>query len=309
MKESRDCKIARDLMPSYIENLVDRETRVYVEEHCKECEECKKILEEMQIEMEIDGPKKDNREIKYMKKFKNKLRMLRYIILLIIITVVITFISITGRKMIIIKKLCDKADKYVNSQNYHMVIRTYTNEGYTKDEVFILGDRIKAVYASVTNEGIEESIFIGEKDFELSGDGNIQYKTIEYIKLKNGKKAVLHNVGLGYPKRIDLQLKTEDTIDLLKNSIKSSIKTDKVYNKDCYYITNFKNFGKEGVYVDKETGLVIRYGKTENTEIIETIYEFDTVTEKDFIEPDTNGYEEFYTPQEYYEWYKEQDDK
>ena len=43
----RDCKIVQDLLPNYIEKLTDEETNKYIEEHIKECEECKNVLENM----------------------------------------------------------------------------------------------------------------------------------------------------------------------------------------------------------------------------------------------------------------------
>ena len=45
MKEVKDCKIVQDLLPSYIDGLTNEDTNQYIEEHLKECEECKKKLE------------------------------------------------------------------------------------------------------------------------------------------------------------------------------------------------------------------------------------------------------------------------
>ena len=94
-------------------------------------------------------------------------------------------------------------------------------------------------------------------------------------------------------------MKIENLLDLFKRSIKASIKTTKIYDKDCYFITNFVPHSPEGIYVDKETGITIRYapnkrsdsGVEENIEITEFMYEFDTVTEADFVEPNLSEYE------------------
>ena len=64
MKEKRNCKIVQDLLPNYIENLTNEETKNFIEEHLKECNECKNILENMQKEIKVDNIKKDNREVK-----------------------------------------------------------------------------------------------------------------------------------------------------------------------------------------------------------------------------------------------------
>ena len=47
MKELNDCKIIRDLFPSYIDGLTNETTNQYIEEHLKDCEDCKKALENM----------------------------------------------------------------------------------------------------------------------------------------------------------------------------------------------------------------------------------------------------------------------
>ena len=81
MKEKRDCKIVQDLLPNYIEKLTNEETNQFVEEHLKQCEECKKMHENMKKELEINTNQRDKREVKYIKKFSNKLRILKMVLL------------------------------------------------------------------------------------------------------------------------------------------------------------------------------------------------------------------------------------
>mgnify|MGYP005781830921 CR=1 FL=1 len=47
MKEKRDCKIVQDLLPNYIEKLTNEETNAFIEEHLKNCVDCKKLLGNM----------------------------------------------------------------------------------------------------------------------------------------------------------------------------------------------------------------------------------------------------------------------
>jgi hypothetical protein len=84
MKEKRDCKIVQDLLPNYIEKLTNEETNNYIEKHLNECRECKNILENMQKDLNINNPERDNREVKYIKKYSEKLRMLKLIIIIIL---------------------------------------------------------------------------------------------------------------------------------------------------------------------------------------------------------------------------------
>lgn len=159
----KDCKIIQNLLPNYIDNLTDEELNIYIEEHLDKCENCHQALEDMKKEIEINNQNRETREIKeiqYMKKFKNKIKMLKSIILFIFLLILITFVIITGRKMIIISDLVNRTKKYETSTNYHIIMRSYSDKSYSKEETFILGDKIKVIGTYVTDEGIETCIDI-----------------------------------------------------------------------------------------------------------------------------------------------------
>ena len=50
------CEIIRDLMPLYLDDVCSAETKKVVEEHLTECEECRKYMKQMQIELEVEKP-------------------------------------------------------------------------------------------------------------------------------------------------------------------------------------------------------------------------------------------------------------
>lgn len=77
MTKKIDCKIVKDLLPLYIDDLVSDETRMYVEKHLKECSECmdeyKKMSEELIVPINSEVNRKDAEIISEIKKkFKNK---------------------------------------------------------------------------------------------------------------------------------------------------------------------------------------------------------------------------------------------
>lgn len=82
MKEN--CKIVQDLLPNYIEKLTSEETNVFIENHLKECNECNEILENMQKVLKVKEQKSDGREVKYIKKVRNKIKLLEAIIVIIL---------------------------------------------------------------------------------------------------------------------------------------------------------------------------------------------------------------------------------
>lgn len=85
MKEKRDCQIVQDLLPNYIESLTNEETNLYIKEHLNECSECKNMLENMQKDLKLNNLKRDTREIKYIKIYNEKMRILKFIIFIILV--------------------------------------------------------------------------------------------------------------------------------------------------------------------------------------------------------------------------------
>lgn len=51
-----DCNIIRDLLPLYIDEVCSSQSRQLVEEHLKECESCRRELEQMKSDMPLESP-------------------------------------------------------------------------------------------------------------------------------------------------------------------------------------------------------------------------------------------------------------
>ena len=81
------CNIIKDLLPSYVDNISSEETKQLVEEHLKECEECKEYLDNMKSEIKVSSVD-EKKAIKIFSKEIKKKRLVA-IILSIIITLVL----------------------------------------------------------------------------------------------------------------------------------------------------------------------------------------------------------------------------
>ena len=188
MKNERTCKIVQDLLPNYIEKLTNEETNKYIEEHLENCEECKKVLENMKKDMELNGKKADKKEVKYLKKFNNKMKILEAILIVIVLII----IAVIGRKAIIITSLYNKAKQYENSTNFHETIYTYSKDNYIKTETYKLGNRVAFIQTRIINGEKEIKRIYG---YETSNENHsvvANGKTNEYIENKNWKKAGLN---------------------------------------------------------------------------------------------------------------------
>ena len=300
----KDCKIVQDLLPNYIEKLTNEETNKFVEEHLKTCKECKKIYDNMKKDLNVDNKTKEKKKVKFLKKYRNKLRVLEIIILII----VVAFLINTGRKMYIITDLNNKAQEYVNSTNYHRTSYSLDNGNYTKSEVFSLGDRKKIIITTMTEDGEKQVVTIfGTKIGTVPDTPYAKtYPPVETYKENMYKVTDTEKTSM-----LDIEIEMsvdnqeafwgiEDTKGLIMTAITSSISKATFNGKECYYVSGTPAILlNTSMYVNKDTGLEIstmaseyenpdgEKGRIAGTEYK---YEFGTVTEEDFVEPDISEY-------------------
>lgn len=301
-KDIKECKIVQDLLPSYIDNLTTKETKDYIDKHLENCQDCKEILEGMKKDFNLNIPKKDNREVKYMKKFNKKINILKLIILLAILV----FIIITARKVIIISNLSKNAEDTINIENYHTVTYSYHLEEYSKTEIFSLRDKKKIIMTQVNNNKVNKTTMFAKKS-ENANEENSKYIANIYRESKDGKDGKIGKV-LNLNQEIEIFVnpqnvtKTENYLQMFVYSILSSIKDTTFNGQECYYISNFKspnNNLEEGMYINKLTGLPIssiayEYKNPDGTRgripTSDYIYEFNVVKEEEFVEPNREEY-------------------
>lgn len=297
MKANNECKIVQDLLPNYIENLTSNETSEFIKGHLDNCKECNEIYNKMNIKLESNTENSTKKDINFFKKYNKRLFLFK----LIIVIILIIFIIATARKMIIISNLSSKAEEFVKSDNYHYVEYNYNYGKYEKIEKFKLGDKIKLVFSNIDDEN-HQTITIFTKEKISEDEYGSRYLANIYVNNNDNNVAYLNrNIGI----LVELQdvLHTENLWDLLKNVLTSSINTTKINGKNCYFISNFNgvyNYYPSGIYIDKELGMPVstvakEYENSDGTKQYEPPkefkYEFNTVGENDFIEPNIEKFE------------------
>ena len=292
MKEEKNCKIVQDLLPNFIEHLTNDETNKFIKEHLSTCEDCKKVYDNMKENLNTENNEKTNKKkVKFFKKYRNKLRILEIILLIIFLV----FIVNTGRKVYIISELNNKAKEYTNSINYHRTILMLDGENYIKSESYCLGDKKKIEITTIREDGSKEVV----KIFGIKIAEN-KYKENIYTEEENKKTVRLNVDG-------DIQIDPQEAFYGLNNKFTlliyaslASINKTTFDGNECYYVSGPENIGPyKSMYVNKDTGLVISTMPFE-TEFIDSgkgrvpstqyKFEFGTVTEDDFIEPDISEY-------------------
>ena len=286
MKEKNDCKIVQDLLPNYIDKLTSKETNAYIEEHINGCKECKKILDAMQKDIQLQEKKLEKKKVKYIKKYNHKLRILKITLLSIILILVVLFVAFPGRKMVIIKSLEDKFQVYEQqSDNVYIKALMYndSNLQFTYENYYKDGDLKKYVMTNLEADiKVTQYVYPNEiKEFIEEPEG----KRLNIEPRKNAALPALMNYFYN-----------DSLIGTFFMSMDYKITTGDVNGKECYVFSRkyVKPETKIDIYIEKDTGLVLQSAQIEPTkgdiDLTQYEYSFGTVTDEDIQEPDVTEY-------------------
>lgn len=180
-KQSRDCKIVQDLLPNYIENLTNEVTNEFIEEHIAHCSECAQMLKDMNGEIKLEHINQE-KEIKYLKKIKQKVKMT--------IAIVCTFVIIIAAAV----------SGYVYQKSQIKVTEyTFMRASYIKENVDgTIDGNLYFTFIAVFNEkGICISARSKEEGYTKQHIENI--KNNENVKTasneKYGEDSIVYNIN------------------------------------------------------------------------------------------------------------------
>lgn len=181
-----ECDIVGDLLFSYNDDILSNTSKELVEEHLKNCEKCKKILEEIRQENEEKNQVKEIDFFKSIKKNINKKNIIILVVFIILIIVVLLNIKVYN--------------------NYNEVASTI--EVYLKDDI--------------TNQQVEN---IKNKIIEKSDNIELKYvskeRALEKFKNNLGEKENLLNSfnNQNSPIFASIEIKTDTKIQTIVESI------------------------------------------------------------------------------------------
>lgn len=228
-------------------------------------------------------------ETKYLKKFNKKLKALKVIIL----TIILIFVFIIGRRMIILHDIQTKMSKYENVDNFYMKTHYYNEDDMTVIEAYKKENNYKEVnhHISFTMNGTLTRYSNGKKE-------NI------YVESGKSKLAELNREPLGIC-NIGGQMYS-NIWDFIKLAFTTQITSEKCNGIVCYKLQTSDiiyngEYTKSHTtdYIEKSTGLIIRTINDENIilnndkssgQVQDYRYEFGNVKDSDFVEPNINEY-------------------
>ena len=271
MKEKKDCKIVQDLLPNYIENLTNEETNKFIDEHLKECNECQKIFENMKKDFKVNTTKRDEREVKYIKKYSKKMKLLKTILLFI----VVIYVVVITRRTIIMTSLSGKVNENQAYDNYYARLYSYQGDTLTITESYNKGRDYLTTFTRLVNGNEIQKITYYKKV-------NEQFAVTE----AGGKKTVIDSKKMLGENIAPVTYVSDGFLVNLQYALVTGIESTYCNGKECYVF-------KGSRYIDKETGFAVRDIEKSNKEItrqtdmvVDYDYKFNIVTDSDIIRPD-----------------------
>lgn len=268
MKEKRDCKIIQDLLPNYIEKLTNEETNLFIEEHLKECIECRHIFENMQKELKVNTTKRDEREVKYIKKYNKKLKIFRNTLLILLTLVII----IIGRRVTILTILANKENKVQREDNFYAKIENYSSGEMKITEAYYIKNKSLVTHTVYSQNMPTRKITV--------------YKSAEekVALMENGEtKLLLDEFNFEV---IPISYLSVHSWENLFTAITSSVNKIKLDENECYIVRD----GNMEKFIDAKTGMVLKLVDNTNNITVDYKYEYGIVKETDIVKPDTTGY-------------------
>lgn len=241
----KDCKIVQDLLPAYIDNVLSEETKLYVEEHLKSCDECKKVYDEMNFDLQKEDVK--NTEIvKTIKKYKRKIVTLKVFVIIVILAIIITITSIIGFRFYVVKNALIKNINYDVSGNFRIEEYEESIERYDIHTTTYYGEgKMKKVRGDEVLEYWE-----GSEHYYIDNENKTYYIVNENIS-ENDDIYIPILVVEGMEKLIkDNQISNIEILKFILNK-DVTIQKEGFRAKEYYVIKNMLN--GERVYFDKDT--------------------------------------------------------
>ena len=311
MEKKTECEIVQDLLLGYVDETLNKESKRLVEKHLIECENCSERLKEIREDIK-ENQNNQKKEIDYLKKIRRKSKIKSVLIAIGVILLVILILYMN--KFMKINSIMSNANKTVKSQNYYSerqemlgngevaIGKLYYKDGKYKNVNEIYSDEETKIQSIIYGEvGTDERIEINEENkTKIIRKGEISkiFNTEENIKCyrfgEQERNSLIANLGKAYIMSIDT-----DTYDV---------------GKEYYILRNqFEQDQRWEVWIDKETGLVIREIQRDGekrfitgTDIVKEVrdcttiykYELNIVKDEDVKVPEDSTYKIEYINEE-----------
>lgn len=320
----KNCEVIKDLIPLYADDVCSAESKKMVENHLKNCNECKEILETIKK----DEKSKNSIEKETMTSFYKtiKKRKIKAVIISLIVFIIVVLLIKYIYTCILFNHIINKAHKYSDIDN--MFIQKMENS--LNDEIYVTkkyykNGKFKEVYQTYTKDKVITNYtkyILADSDEVITIYPNNKATIEKELEIMNSE-SMLKSIPFVY--NDDIGFRTITPIFLGIKSKRFEVGAYSNENKQCYILQDKFDIGINWeIWLDKETGLPIKeiningiksyYSNNEEKNIDENKideylkqnqdilinsgdsiteykYEFNIVTDEDVAIPDLSRYE------------------
>ena len=275
-----NCNIIKDLLPSYIEMMVSKDSKVFIEQHIANCVECKEVLNKMNSQILIENAENQSDDIierdtinKVRKKIKMHAKILFYGSIIICILVLMLIFSRLYTYNFL-KNVYEKYSQINQSNNYRLTVNTIyknyeENEDFTNiSELYYKDGKYKEIIYDNYNKKTPQTIILGE--INSNEKTIIDYQNKKINKRKNS--TIYYKTG---------QLIKNDFVnsyclpEIRYLYILNNVENRQFIGKDCYVYNIKSEFGYTEYWIEKDTLINIRTVESYQKYYRETLYIFE----------------------------------
>lgn len=301
MDKKIECKIVQDLLLGYVDDVLNEESKAFLERHLNECANCKRKINEMKKDIK-ENEDNSKKEIDYLKKvrIKSKIKSIGMAIGIILVFLLCMYLI----NFVKVNSFISKGGKSLQSNNIYIESRKIIGDNQVViGKIYYKDGKYKSVSEIYSDNGPEilSTIYATEG----SGERYTVNKNDKKVYIQKGEGSKLQNISL---KDVPFIQQRQSLIAKLGTAFVYSVETDDYQLGREYYVLKdrFENVQRWEMWIDKETGLPLKevnidssrshfpdtdivYNVNDNTS--EYIYKFDIVTDEDVEVPDFSNYE------------------
>ena len=297
MNKNDECDIVKDLAASYTENIINEKSKIFVEEHLKTCDNCKKYYNDLNSKILTKTQNeevKEKYELDFLKKIRKKMNILKIFLISILIIICVIIVSIFTKCQIVGNVVNNSYEKieYLKTLNNYKLKKETIDIDYTNNNT----------YKSQSNYYYKD----GKYKFDFDNGNNVFY----YEDNSYNKICVYNELKqIDYYTQNFIEYKKGDTFKEF-SEIKTykelsgvyklivSIRTDRFNGIDCYVIRNGNDKSYREIWIDKENNLVLRrieeeYSKYYREDIYTLIENEVTDADVDYSVLETDEYKDY----------------
>lgn len=295
--KNKDCELVKDLLLGYADGLTSDETNEFIESHIKECPECTALLNEMKKENITDEKVKSKKFVNFAKKYKKKLRILKFIIFIFFALIIIHLV----RNFVIASDIMNKFYTTIQSNNYHYTRYSFDpNSGATKEEFYFKDGK----YLSFLNV-IEFNEEFTYPKYWYYYDGTQKF-TYSIDEISNIKYYTTNDLEKPYrPMYMDMYSEMPKFHSVLGLTLSPTRITKSICNGKNCYTANLNGSGENLTFYDRDTGFPVRVllmnaGYSPNnpdyirhSSVMDFYIDLNVVTEDDLIVPNIEEFKPY----------------